>query len=115
MKYRSHWINDIVEAFIGTHPRGWALFQSIFYIRPETMVTVFIESQFLWNKIKDMVKNWDKMSTKTGKIVTTADVKRLSKNCKIKLIMDKLSQIEHFTDPIDVLLYKKNDPQPTAR
>jgi hypothetical protein len=59
-KYPIAICNEIAEAFINSHPRGWELVSQSFYIRPEAVGKFFQLDQKLWFKFKKLVQRLDK-------------------------------------------------------
>jgi hypothetical protein len=59
-KYPMEFAYSVSDEYIKAHPRAWGWVSQNFYIRDEDLADVFSKDQFLWNKIKNLVRFLEK-------------------------------------------------------
>jgi len=98
---------DIVDVFIATYPRGVDIATGALYIRDETLYVVFQQDQYLWNKIKAIIKKWDEYGNKHHRSCIDCDLSTLLNNPSVAEIWSRLRRLGAYTDALDTLVYKK--------
>lgn len=105
--YTFPFCRTVITNFLDTHPRGWVSFRQIFYCRKQTLIIIFSKNQFLWNKIKRLIKKLENYEDKcdippSGLLEQLIDV-----SSEFREIWELVKSYDQETDELDYLLYRK--------
>lgn len=108
--YPYKYSKEIVELFLDTHPRGWAIISRDLYLREEIIILFFQKNQRLWYLFKEMVKYVDRYACKwPDSEYPRLEVEHLIANNAVfrRFILVYRDFQPTFTDEVDFLLYGK--------
>lgn len=107
--YPRKYSEEIADALLKAHPRGWAFIQQLFYIRPDGVWKIFALDQRLWYELKKLIKFYDEKLK-----WCTIDYSNLTPLSGLPVRMTKfanfLSHADYLddSDELDILLFQDN-------